>query len=142
VGPKPDGTIPGEIEKRLRQIGAWLRVNGEAIYGTRPAEHYGEGPTRIKAGTFGSDRNVDLTARDLRFTTRPGAFYIHVLGAPGSQVLAASLKRDSAMGFGAVRKVEMLGVANPLKWDWTPDGLLIQMPETRPSEDAVVIKLS
>jgi alpha-L-fucosidase len=142
VGPKPDGAIPGEVEKRLRQIGAWLRVNGEAIYGTRPAEHYGEGPTRIKAGTFGSDRNVDLTARDLRFTTRPGAFYIHVLGAPGAQVQAASLNRDSAFGFGAVQKVEMLGAANPLKWDWTPDGLRIQMPETRPSEDAVVIKLS
>jgi len=142
VGPRPDGTIPAEIESRLRQIGAWLRVNGEAIYETRPAEHYGEGPTKIKAGAFGSDRNLDLTAQDLRFTTRAGAFYIHVLGAPGKQVRVSSIKRDTPLGFGALRKAEMLGVPKPLVWDWTAEGLVVQMPETRPSDDAVVIKLS
>jgi alpha-L-fucosidase len=142
VGPRPDGTIPAEIESRLRQIGAWLRINGEAIYETRPAGHYGEGPTKIKAGAFGSDRKVDLTARDLRFTTRAGAFYIHVLGAPGSSVRVTSLKRDSLLGFGALRKAEMLGAPLSLSWEWTPEGLVIQMPETRPSDDAVVIKLS
>jgi alpha-L-fucosidase len=142
VGPRPDGTIPTEIESRLRQIGAWLRVNGEAIYETRPAEHYGEGPTRIKAGSFGSDRNLDLTAQDLRFTTRADAFYIHVLGAPGSRVRVGSLRRDTPFGFGALRKAEMLGVQGPLAWEWTPEGLVVQIPETRPSDDAVVVKLS
>ena len=35
IGPRPDGTIPPEAEERLRAIGAWLDVNGGAIYGTR-----------------------------------------------------------------------------------------------------------
>jgi alpha-L-fucosidase len=142
VGPRADGTIPGEVESRLRQIGAWLRVNGEAIYETRPAEHYGEGPTRIKEGSFGSDVKVDFTAQDIRFTTRAGALYAHVMGAPGNQVRIASLKSDTPLPGGPLHNAELLGTSAPLRWEWTPDGLVIQMPETRPSDDAVVIKLT
>ena len=141
VGPRPDGTIPDEIQSRLRQIGAWLAVNGEAIYESRPAEHFGEGPNRLKAGSFGSDRKVDLTAQDLRFTTHGSAFYVHVLGAPGAKVQVTSLKRDTPLPFGALRSARMLGSAQPLKWQWTPDGLELEMPDARPFDDAVVIKL-
>ena len=142
VGPRPDGTIPEEIQSRLRTIGAWLQVNGEAIYETRPAAQYGEGPTRLKAGSFAADRKLDLTAQDLRFTTRANAFYIHVLGAPGSQVRVTSLTRDTPLPGGPLRSATMLGSPQPLHWEWTPDGLVIDMPPTRPSDDAVVIKLT
>jgi alpha-L-fucosidase len=142
VGPRADGTIPAEIESRLRQIGGWLSVNGEAIYGTRPADQFGEGPTRIKEGSMGSESKIDFTAQDIRFTTSARAFYAHVLGAPGGQVRIASLKRDTPLPGGTLHKVELLGSSGPLRWDWTPDGLVIQMPETRPSDEAVVFKLT
>ncbi len=44
IGPRPDGTIPEPEERVLREIGRWLAVNGEAIYGTRPWTRFGEGP--------------------------------------------------------------------------------------------------
>lgn len=43
VGPQPDGELPAVAQQRMREIGAWLRVNGEAIYGTRPVAPYKDG---------------------------------------------------------------------------------------------------
>ncbi len=142
VGPRPDGTIPEEVVSRLKTIGSWLKVNGEAIYGTRPWERFGEGPTKVKEGMYVADHNTDFTAQDLRFTTRGREFYLHVMGAPGTEVKAASLKKDTPLPFGELKKAELLGVPEALRWEWTADGLTLHMPEKRPSDDALVIKLS
>jgi len=57
VGPKPDGTIPEEVKERLLEMGKWLKMNGEAIYGTTCWEKAGEGPTKLeKSGAF-NERN-------------------------------------------------------------------------------------
>ena len=71
IGPRPDGSIPPEPQAILRGIGAWLKINGDAIYGTRPcwALGYGEGPHNSGGGGF-SDRQVDYTHRDFRFTQK------------------------------------------------------------------------
>ena len=52
IGPRPDGTIPEPEQKLLGEIGEWLSVDGEAIYGTRPWHIFGEGPTEIVEGAF------------------------------------------------------------------------------------------
>ena len=57
-GPRPDGTIPEPEEKILREIGQWLAVNGEAIYGTRPWKEFGEGPTEVVAGSFNDTKRL------------------------------------------------------------------------------------
>jgi len=132
VGPRADGTIPDETQARLRQIGAWMRINGEAIYDSRPSARFGEGPTEIKAGSYVADHSHDFTAQDIRFTTRASAFYVHVMGAPGGQVKVASLNRDTPLPGGPLRKAELLGSPQPLKWEWSPDGLVLQMPEPAP----------
>jgi alpha-L-fucosidase len=47
IPPRADGTIPEEVQALLLEIGAWLDINGETIYGTRPWQVYGEGPTKV-----------------------------------------------------------------------------------------------
>ena len=71
IAPKVDGTFPEESEKILLELGDWLRVNGEAIYGTRPFTVYGEGPTHNVGGAgFSENTDKPFTGQDVRYTTR------------------------------------------------------------------------
>jgi len=68
-GPKPDGTITKADRDVLLGIGGWLKINGEAIYGTRPWKVFGEGPTDVPEGHFTDTTRKPFTAADIRFTT-------------------------------------------------------------------------
>src|SRR5262249_16113287 len=68
-GAGSDGTIPDEVRKVLLDVGAWLSVNGEAIYGTRPGRVYGECPTQVAGGAFRDTETANYKPEDFRFTT-------------------------------------------------------------------------
>ncbi|MFG3023300.1 alpha-L-fucosidase [Streptomyces sp. NPDC048254] len=107
IGPRADGTIPEIMQTRLRETGAWLAVNGEAIHGT----------------TYWS-RMAQL-GEDLRFTVRPNeAFYIHSLTRPG-----AKLTVEAPVPVRAGDKVTMLGHHRPLTWTVSNGSLVIDVPE-------------
>ena len=73
VGPRADGVIPAEATQLLLDLGAWLDVNGEAIYGTRHWERFGEGDTAVEAGHMSERKNQPFTAKDMRFTQKDNA---------------------------------------------------------------------
>lgn len=60
VGPEADGSIPARETEIPREIGAWLKVTGEAIYGSRPWKIYGEGPTETLEGHLSEQRNKQM----------------------------------------------------------------------------------
>ncbi len=91
VGPKPDGTIPEPEQQLLREIGAWLKINAEAIYGTRPWHVFGEGPTQVEEGAFKDTNRTEFTGEDIRFTTADGAIYAIAMAWPDSQLIVCSL---------------------------------------------------
>jgi alpha-L-fucosidase len=103
IGPKSDGTIPEQAQTILRQIGAWLKVNGEAIYGTRPWTTYGEGPTKVVAGSFHDTASAAFTPQDIRFTTKNGVLYAIAMGWPeDGHLLIHALSTASGFKVGGV----------------------------------------
>ncbi|MDZ4716886.1 MAG: alpha-L-fucosidase, partial [Roseiflexaceae bacterium] len=97
VGPRPDGTIPEEEQQMLLEIGEWLALNGEAIYGTRPWKVFGEGPTQVSEGAFTDTKRAPFTGQDIRFTAKGADFYATMLAWPGEQVTIHSLAASAGL---------------------------------------------
>ncbi|MGO9083666.1 MAG: alpha-L-fucosidase [Candidatus Sulfotelmatobacter sp.] len=127
VGPKSDGTIPDGVQQILLDVGAWLNVNGEAIYGTRPWRIYGEGPTKVVAGLFHDTDTTRYTPEDFRFTTKGDVLYAIGLAWPtNSEAVIHALAQT--VGSEHVQSVVLLGSDAKLQFDQRADGLHLQLP--------------
>ncbi|MGA2326749.1 MAG: alpha-L-fucosidase [Bryobacteraceae bacterium] len=142
IGPKSDGTIPEQAEKILLEMGRWLAVNGEAIYGTRPWKIFGEGPTQVVGGSFKDTAGKPFTGEDIRFTTKGGTLYAIALAWPenGKAVIKA-LAAGSPHLSREIRSVELLGSKAKLKWARTATGLEIELPAEKPGDYAFAFKI-
>jgi alpha-L-fucosidase len=140
VGPRSDGTIPEEVEAVLRDVGSWLRVNGDAIYGTRPWRIYGEGPTQVAAGSFHDTDTANYTAEDFRFTTKGGALYAIELGWPsGGEAVIHAL--GNSVGGQRIQSVDLLGSDTKLLFQQRADGLHIQLGAQGPGKYAYAFRV-
>ena len=140
IGPKPDGTIPDEEAAILREIGNWLAVNGDSIYGTRPWKVYGEGPTQIIEGHFTDTSRNAFTPQDIRFTTKGNTLFALLLADPGESVVTTSLTPDK---FPAekIKYISLMGLDGQLGWSQNDKGLTIYLPEYKSGEHTWVLKI-
>ncbi|MFI5378736.1 MAG: alpha-L-fucosidase [Tepidisphaerales bacterium] len=136
---KHDGTIDADEEKVLADMAGWIAINGEAIYGTRPWQVFGEGAGRLKSGHFNEGSYGRMSARDIRFTTRGDALYAIALGWPDNGKLVV---RSLALPAGKVSAVSLLGHAGKLDWSQTDGGLDVNMPAQKLSDIAVALKIT
>src|ERR1700758_2204987 len=126
IGPRSDGTIPDEVQRVLLDVGAWLSVNGDAIYSTRPWRVYGEGPTKVAAGSFHDVETHPYTAEDFRFTTKRDVLYAIGLAWPtNGEAVIHSLA--PAVGTDAVQSVALLGSDAKPRFEQRADGLHVQL---------------
>ena len=135
VGPMAKGDFPPECDDRLAQMGAWLRVNGEAVYGCGPT------PFGAEVGAY-SDTEVDKKGKpafiaqwDWRATTRPGRLYLHVFNwqnvlsfpAVQQEITRAYLLSDPAQ--------------TPIQFEQSAVGVTITLPGQAPDPIASVVCL-
>jgi alpha-L-fucosidase len=125
VGPKADGTISEGQRQRLLEIGKWLEINGEAIYGTRPWETYREGPN--------TDR-YNLTSEDIRYTANDDYLYAIVMDWPQTDTVMLT----SVSGFEIVN-LSLLGYGD-ISFAEVDGYLIVQLPKVKPCDHAFVLK--
>ena len=141
IGPRSDGTIPDEVQRVLLDVGAWLSLNGEAIYGTRPWRTYGEGPTKVAAGSFHDTDTAKYTPEDFRFTTKGDDVYAIGLAWPtsGEAVIHALSKTVDSK---PVQSIALLGSDAKLQFEQRADGLHVQLPPQSPAKYAYALRLT
>ncbi|HSS97896.1 MAG TPA: alpha-L-fucosidase [Terriglobales bacterium] len=141
IGPRSDGTIPEEVQQVLLDVGSWLYVNGEAIYGTRPWRTYGEGPTKMGAGSFHDTDVATFTSEDFRFTTKGDVLYAIGLSWPkNAETVIHSIV--PAAGSLSVQSVSLLGSQENLSFEQRADGLHVTLPARSPAKYAYVLRVS
>lgn len=128
IGPTGLGGVPRQSAHTLEVIGQWLKVNGEAVYGTRPWNINREGPTSVLiAGTTHREKHgfsTTFTPEDFWFTSKAGSVYAISLAEPGSTILIKSLHPMETR----VDSVEMLGWG-PIPFEQTASGLRVSLPQ-------------
>ncbi|GAA4236450.1 alpha-L-fucosidase [Postechiella marina] len=144
VPPNPDGTIPEVMENLLLDMGAWLNVNGDAIYGTRPWTIFGEGPTRLPEGGHKVEKiKIEYTNTDIRFTKKSDKeFYAIVMDKPEGETVIKSLSTQLGVLNSKIEKIELLGSDESIKWERNEKGLVIQAPKKLPSDYAHSYKIT
>ena len=110
-GPGPSGTWDKAVVNRLEAVGNWLKVNSEAIYGTRPYAEFAQG-------------------RDIRFTrSKNGQFvYVFLLNWPGRQYLTSMITLDSVRAKNN-STINMLGLDEPFRYEQDDKKLTIMTPD-------------
>src|SRR6266567_2505032 len=140
IGPRSDGTIPDEVQRVLVDVGECLNINGEAIYGTRPWRTYGEGPTKVAAGSFHDTDTANYTPEDFRFTTKGDVLYAIGLAWPGTgEALIHSLALT--LGGKRVQSVSLVGSETKVQFSQGPDGLRVVLPNLAPPKYAYALRV-
>ena len=152
---RADGTIDDDETAIVQGIGAWLKINGEAIYATRPWIIYGEGPSTVSPKSVNQHDpksmvdvpNNGYTSADIRFTQSKDhkTLFAIVLEIPKDrQVTIKSLASNSANWPGKIGTVRLVGGSwwnSRLKFTRDENGLHVTLPEKLPSQIACALKI-
>jgi alpha-L-fucosidase len=139
------GMLDFEELNVLAEITKWMAVNSEAIYGTRPWKIFGEGPgtaASAQNAEFNESKRKELTAEDVRFTTKSGVLYAFVMGWPQYKNVIRPLATETALRVGKIQNVELLGFSGKVDWSQDTSGLTVFTPPQRPSDYASVFKIT
>ncbi|MEP6556186.1 MAG: alpha-L-fucosidase [Ferruginibacter sp.] len=135
-----DGTIDEKERKIVEGIGAWMKLNSESIYGTRPWKIFGEGPAqeaaaKLSAQGFNEGKGKPFTHEDIRFATKDNVLYATALGWPeDGKLVIKSLANNSEHFPKEVKKIEWLPTKQSLTFERNENGLIVSLPQKKSDE--------
>lgn len=138
-----DGSIDEKEMAIVEGIAAWMDINKESIFGTRPWKVFGEGPAAdvsnpINAQGFNEGR-IKLTAKDIRFNQKGNILYVTLMGAPEENIIVKSLRSSNDKN--RIKKIDLLGSKEKIQWCQSEDYLQIDRPGAVPNSIATVFKV-
>ena len=140
-----DGSIDEKEEKVLEGIAAWMTVNSESIYSTRPWKTFGEGPASagnaLSGQGFNEGRGKPFGAEDIRYTASKDGktLYAIVCGLPSGAVSLKSLGKTAGLLDRPVAKIEQLGSNQTITWSADADALVVTPASAKPASDAGIV---
>lgn len=132
-----DGTIDSDELKVVEEIGEWMKINKESIFGTRPWKVYGEGPAienaaPLTAQGFNEGKGKPFEAQDIRFTTKGTTLYAIPLGWPkDGKIIIKSLAKEKPLYPSEIVSIELLGFGSITDFKRDTEGLTITLPTTK-----------
>jgi alpha-L-fucosidase len=152
ISARPDGALDEKCVVMLREVGDWMRRNGDAIYGSKAWTLPGEGEIvngklkMLPGGKLGRKHaEFAFGPKDFRFTVgKDGALYALCLAVPesGTELRITSLGSASGHRATPITKVALLGNAGPaLAWKQEADALVITCPDTAAYRTALVFRI-
>ncbi len=121
IGPMADGSIPEVQRQRLLDLGEWININGEAIFGTHP---------------YKKTRSKTLDGIEVRFTQRPGVIYAILLDIPKNNEITIKNFEISKHSI-----INLIGYDGDLYWKKNDDNLTIVLPENIKETIALALKV-
>lgn len=136
VAPNSNGEIIDSEKEILRAMGAWLKVNGEGIYSTRPWRVSGEGPTILEKGKAFIKKKIVYTSEDIRYTSSKDGktVYAFVLADTENEVILNGVDVP-------VKKISMLGSKEKIEWRSTGKAVNVKFPKQKPCDFAYGLKI-
>lgn len=147
----PDGSLDEGSKKMLKEVGVWMRRNGEAVYGSHAWNIPGEGELvngklKMLPGGKLEQKHADFKfgSQDFRFTVgKDGYLYAFCMTVPkpGTTLKIKSLGTDGKYLDKTIKAIKLLGYKGNLEWKQEADGLSIICPNKMPFETSIVFKV-
>lgn len=140
-----NGTIDDKERAILADIKAWMDINGNSIYGTRPWKTFGEGPLAEGANPInaqGFNEGNNYSANDVRFVQRNDTVFATIMRWPAADTFTfKSFGYASKYYSGKVKSIELLGYG-PVQFSTNAEGVKIELPGEKPNPIAPVFSVT
>ncbi|MEP5599486.1 MAG: alpha-L-fucosidase, partial [Algibacter sp.] len=142
IGPDGVGHVPEESANGLREMGEWIEMNSEAVYGTSRWEIPNEGQEETLLDGTGHRAakgfKKTFTSKDFWFTTKENKVYAISLVAAANKILIRSLNKNSVK----IKNVRVLGSEKDVEWKQTETGLEVNLNGVKSDKNGFVVEAS